>query len=89
MTRTAKLTFGDKTLELPVAEGTEGGLALDISSLRSRTGPDHARSRLRQHGRLQERHHVRSTARRGSSATAASPSSSSWNDRASSRLLTS
>ena len=25
MTRTAKLTFGDKTLELPVAEGTDGG----------------------------------------------------------------
>ena len=38
MTRTAKLTFGDQTIELPVIEGTEGELALDISSLRAQTG---------------------------------------------------
>src|SRR3954462_3744448 len=38
MTRTATLTFGDQTVELPVVEGTEGELAVDISQLRSRTG---------------------------------------------------
>ena len=38
MARTAKLTFGDQTIELPVIESTEGELALDISSLRGRTG---------------------------------------------------
>jgi citrate synthase len=38
MTRTARLTFGGQTIELPVAEATEGDLGVDISSLRSRTG---------------------------------------------------
>ena len=38
MTRTARLTLGDQTIELPVTEGTEGELALDISSLRAKTG---------------------------------------------------
>jgi citrate synthase len=38
MTRTATLTFGDRTIELPVTEGSEGDLALDISQLRARTG---------------------------------------------------
>jgi citrate synthase len=38
MTRTARLTFGDQTIDLPVAVGTEGDLGLDIGSLRSRTG---------------------------------------------------
>lgn len=38
MTRTATLKVGDQTLELPVVEGTDGGLALDISKLRSRAG---------------------------------------------------
>jgi len=38
MTRTATLTFGDQTVELPVVEGTEGELAVDISQLRARTG---------------------------------------------------
>ena len=38
MTRTATLTFGGQTIELPVIEGTEGELALDISELRARTG---------------------------------------------------
>src|SRR5881275_2019040 len=38
MSRTATLTFGDQTFELPVVEGTEGELAVDISQLRSRTG---------------------------------------------------
>jgi citrate synthase len=37
-TRMATLTFGDKKLELPVVEGTEGELAVDISKLRSATG---------------------------------------------------
>jgi citrate synthase len=38
MTRNATLTFNGRTIELPVVEGTEGELALDISELRSRTG---------------------------------------------------
>jgi citrate synthase len=38
MTRTATLTFGEKKIELPVVEGTEGELALDIGKLRSATG---------------------------------------------------
>ena len=38
MTRTATLTFDDQTIELPVIEGTEGELALDISELRAETG---------------------------------------------------
>jgi citrate synthase len=38
MNRTAKLTFGDKTIDLPVVEGSEGELAVDISGLRAETG---------------------------------------------------
>src|SRR4051794_36853943 len=38
MNRTATLTFGDKTIELPVVEGSEGELAVDITSLRAETG---------------------------------------------------
>lgn len=39
MTRTAKLILDDnQTIELPVIEGTEGEMAVDISSLRSQTG---------------------------------------------------
>jgi len=38
MTRTATLTFGDQTIELPVLEGTEGELGVDISQLRAKTG---------------------------------------------------
>jgi citrate synthase len=38
MTRTATLTFGDKKVELPVVEGSEGELAVDITKLRSATG---------------------------------------------------
>jgi len=38
MTRTATLTFGDQAIELPVVEGSEGELGLDISQLRARTG---------------------------------------------------
>src|SRR5437868_10249622 len=38
MARTATLTFGDKTTELPVVEGSEGELAIDITQLRARTG---------------------------------------------------
>src|SRR3954469_6328071 len=38
MNRTATLTFGDKTIELPVIEGSEGELAVDISGLRAETG---------------------------------------------------
>ena len=35
MTRTATLTFDGRTIELPVIEGTEGEMALDISELRA------------------------------------------------------
>ena len=36
MERTARLTFGDQTIELPVIEGSEGELGVDITSLRTR-----------------------------------------------------
>ncbi len=36
--RTAVLTFGDKKVEFPVIEGTEGDIAIDISQLRAQTG---------------------------------------------------
>src|SRR5271170_7551186 len=38
MSRMASLKFGDQTFELPVVEGSEGELALDISQLRAKTG---------------------------------------------------
>jgi citrate synthase len=38
MTRTATLTFAGRTVELPVVEGSEGELAVDISRLRAETG---------------------------------------------------
>ncbi|MFO0892857.1 MAG: citrate synthase [Isosphaeraceae bacterium] len=38
MTRKATLTFDGRTIELPVIEGTEGELAIDISDLRAQTG---------------------------------------------------
>jgi len=38
MTRTARLELDGKTTELPVIEGTEGELAVDIQQLRARTG---------------------------------------------------
>ena len=36
--KTAKLTIGDRELELPLIEGSEGELAIDITSLRALTG---------------------------------------------------
>ncbi len=38
MSRTAKLELDGKTYELPIVEGTEKELAIDISSLRAQTG---------------------------------------------------
>src|SRR5436305_368852 len=38
MSRTASLKYGDQAIELPVVEGSEGELAIDISQLRARTG---------------------------------------------------
>jgi citrate synthase len=38
MPRTATLTFEGKTINLPVVEGTEGELGVDISQLRAQTG---------------------------------------------------
>jgi citrate synthase len=38
MSKTAKLTLEDQTIELPVIEGTEGEKAVDISKLRGTTG---------------------------------------------------
>ncbi len=38
MSETAKLIFGDKTIEMPVITGSEGEKALDISRLRGDTG---------------------------------------------------
>ncbi|MFN6146087.1 MAG: citrate synthase [Planctomycetota bacterium] len=37
-TKTAKLTFGDQTIELPVMVGSEGEVAIDIRQLRAKTG---------------------------------------------------
>jgi citrate synthase len=38
MARTATITVGDKTINLPVVEGTEGEVGLDVAKLRSDTG---------------------------------------------------
>jgi citrate synthase len=38
MSDTAELRLGDKTIQLPIIEGSEGELAIDISKLRSETG---------------------------------------------------
>jgi citrate synthase len=38
MSRTAVLKYGDRSVELPVVEGSEGELAVDISQLRAQTG---------------------------------------------------
>lgn len=38
MSETAKLIYGDKTLELKVLQGSEGEKAIDIAPLRSKTG---------------------------------------------------
>ncbi len=38
MAETAQLRLGDKTIDLPIVEGTEGERAIDIRSLRSETG---------------------------------------------------
>jgi len=38
MAETAQLRIGDKTLELPIVVGSEGERAIDISSLRNKTG---------------------------------------------------
>src|SRR5271156_3898802 len=38
MARTATITVGEKKLEMPVIEGTEGELGIDISKLRAETG---------------------------------------------------
>ncbi|MGA2496141.1 MAG: citrate synthase [Tepidisphaeraceae bacterium] len=38
MARTAILTFADKKIELPVIEGSEGELGVDVSKLRAQTG---------------------------------------------------
>lgn len=38
MDKTAKLQIGDKTYEFPIVEGTEGEKAIDITTLRQKTG---------------------------------------------------
>src|SRR5512145_2345236 len=38
MARVATLTIGDKKIDLPIIEGTEGELAIDIGKLRAETG---------------------------------------------------
>ena len=38
MTKTARLTIGETTLDLPVIEGTEKELAIDVRALRAKTG---------------------------------------------------
>src|SRR5690606_32748929 len=38
MAKTATLIYGDKKIELPVIEGSEGELGIDITELRAKTG---------------------------------------------------
>ena len=38
MSDKAVLTIGDKQIELPIIEGTEGDKAIDITQLRAQTG---------------------------------------------------
>ena len=38
MAKTAKLQLGDKSIDLPILEGSEGEKAIDISRLRAQTG---------------------------------------------------
>ncbi len=38
MSESAELRLGDKTISLPIIEGSEGERAIDISKLRSETG---------------------------------------------------
>src|SRR5271156_3545162 len=38
MARTATITVGDKKLEMPIIEGSEGELGIDIAKLRAETG---------------------------------------------------
>src|SRR5437763_16021266 len=38
MARTVTLVYGNERIELPVIEGSEGELGIDISQLRSKTG---------------------------------------------------
>ena len=38
MSRTATLKYGDQSIELPVIEGSEKELGVDISQLRAKTG---------------------------------------------------
>ncbi len=58
MARTATLSFEGKSIELPVFEGTEGELGVDISQLRNQTGLITLDPGYRQHRRLHERHHL-------------------------------
>ena len=58
MSRTARLELDGKTYELPVVEGTEDELAVDISTLREPDRLHHPRRRLRQHRLVPERHHL-------------------------------
>src|SRR3954452_4219846 len=85
MTRTVRLTLGDQTIELPVTEGTEGELALDVSSLRAKTGlitfdPGFGATAFCKSAITY------STAKTASYGTAASRSSSLPNSQASSKL---
>jgi citrate synthase len=38
MSETAELRLGEKTIELPIVEGSEGERAVDITKLRGETG---------------------------------------------------
>jgi citrate synthase len=46
MAGTAELRVGDRVIELPIVEGTEGERAIDIRTLRA---DHHPRSGVRQH----------------------------------------
>ena len=76
MSDKAILTIGDQRIELPILAGTEGERAIDITRLRDQTGLITYDPSLGNTGVCTARS-PSSTARRASSATAASPSSSS------------
>ena len=58
MTTPATITHGDKSLELPFVEATQGNNGYDIGKLMAADRRHDVRHRLRQHGRLQVGDHL-------------------------------
>ena len=73
MAETAQLRVGDRVLELPIVEGSEGERAHRHPAAARRDRLHHARPGLREHGLVPLARSPSSTARRASCATAAIP----------------